>query len=199
MNRMKKTIGALIAVIAVFGAAITPAKAADPVKSDNVKHLANFNYDGGGNLADFNLLAERHPGVPMVVLLGGNASQNACQYRGVPLHRPAALQQPLPFTRRSVQLPQRQAARSTHASGPGGSQPSGASSKPSNSKAGLTMQPTSVHDPSGRAACQAPAGTTICEARACAGASGTVTAMTSSALCILRSLPRSHVGAAVTA
>ena len=43
---------------------------------------------------------------------------------------------------------------------PGGSQPAGASSNPANSKAGVTMQPTSVHSPSGRAACHAPAGTT---------------------------------------
>lgn len=48
---MKKTIGALLAVAAVFAAAVAPAKAADPVKSDNVKHIANFNYDGGGELA----------------------------------------------------------------------------------------------------------------------------------------------------
>ena len=38
--------------------------------------------------------------------------------------------------------------------------PRGASSKPSNSNAGETMQPTSVQAPSGRAACQEPAGTT---------------------------------------
>lgn len=36
---------------ALFGAAIAPAQAADPVKSDNVKHIQNFNYDGGGELA----------------------------------------------------------------------------------------------------------------------------------------------------
>ena len=42
----------------------------------------------------------------------------------------------------------------------GGSQPAAASSNPANSKAGVTMQPTSVQAPSGRAACHAPAGTT---------------------------------------
>ena len=44
----------------------------------------------------------------------------------------------------------------------GGSQPGAASSKPSKSNAGATMQPTSAHAPSGRAACHAPAGTTTC-------------------------------------
>ena len=42
----------------------------------------------------------------------------------------------------------------------GGSQSVGASSKPANSKAGVTMHPTSVQRPRGRAACHAPAGTT---------------------------------------
>jgi hypothetical protein len=40
-----------------------------------------------------------------------------------------------------------------------GSQPSGASSNDENSKPGTTTQLTSVQAPSGRAACQAPAGT----------------------------------------
>jgi hypothetical protein len=48
---MKKTLGAVLMIGALFGAAIAPAQAADPVKSDNVKHIANFNYDGGGELA----------------------------------------------------------------------------------------------------------------------------------------------------
>ena len=46
----------------------------------------------------------------------------------------------------------------------GGSQSAGASWKPANSKAGVTMQPISVHAPSGRAVCHAPAGTTACTA-----------------------------------
>ena len=45
---------------------------------------------------------------------------------------------------------------------PPGCQPGGASSKPSNSKAGATVQPTRVQAPSGRALCQAPTGTTTC-------------------------------------
>lgn len=48
---MKKTIGALLAVGALFAAAMAPASAAEPVKSGNLKHIANFNYDGGGELA----------------------------------------------------------------------------------------------------------------------------------------------------
>lgn len=49
--KVKKTLGVLLALGALLGAAIGPAKAADPVQSDNVKHIANFNYDGGGELA----------------------------------------------------------------------------------------------------------------------------------------------------
>jgi hypothetical protein len=48
---MKKMIGALAVVGALFAAAMAPAQAAAPVKSDNLKHIANFNYDGGGELA----------------------------------------------------------------------------------------------------------------------------------------------------
>ena len=52
---MKKTLGALLAVGLVFGAAIAPAMAAGAgkvkSKSDNVKHVENFFYDGGGELA----------------------------------------------------------------------------------------------------------------------------------------------------
>jgi hypothetical protein len=52
---MKKTIGAVLGVIAIFAAAIAPATAggagAVKSKSDNVKHVANFFYDGGGELA----------------------------------------------------------------------------------------------------------------------------------------------------
>jgi hypothetical protein len=48
---VKKTIGVLLALGALLGAAIAPAKAADPVQSDNVKHIMNVNYDGGGELA----------------------------------------------------------------------------------------------------------------------------------------------------
>ncbi len=43
-----------------------------------------------------------------------------------------------------------------------GSQPVGASSNPANSKPGETVQPTSVHAPRERAACQAPGGTIVC-------------------------------------
>ena len=48
---MKKMLGALFAVGLVFAVAVAPAFAAEPVKSDNLKHIANFNYDGGGELA----------------------------------------------------------------------------------------------------------------------------------------------------
>jgi hypothetical protein len=48
---VRKTIGVLLALGALLGAAIAPAKAADPVQSDNLKHIANFAYDGGGELA----------------------------------------------------------------------------------------------------------------------------------------------------
>ena len=48
---MKRTIGALSAVAALLGAAIAPASAAEPVKSDNLKHVAHFAYDGGGELS----------------------------------------------------------------------------------------------------------------------------------------------------
>lgn len=48
---MKKTIGALMALGVLLGAAIAPASAAEPVKSDNLKHIAHFAYDGGGELA----------------------------------------------------------------------------------------------------------------------------------------------------
>ena len=51
MTTMRKTLGALLAVSVVFAAAIAPASAAAPNKSDNVKHIANFNFDGGGELA----------------------------------------------------------------------------------------------------------------------------------------------------
>ena len=43
-----------------------------------------------------------------------------------------------------------------------GSQPGSASSKAANSKAGETVQPTSVHSPSVAADCQSPAGTISC-------------------------------------
>lgn len=51
MTTMKKTIGALLAVGLVFVAAVAPASAADELKSDNLKHIAHFDYDGGGELA----------------------------------------------------------------------------------------------------------------------------------------------------
>ena len=61
---------------------------------------------------------------------------------------------------------------------PPGSQPGGASSKPSNRNAGATMHPTSVQPPSGRALCHAPAGTTTFVAGATmTKASGTATSI----------------------
>ncbi len=49
---MKRTFGALLAVGALLGAAIAPASAqAAPEKSDNVKHVAQFKYTGGTELA----------------------------------------------------------------------------------------------------------------------------------------------------
>jgi hypothetical protein len=54
---MKKTIGALLVVGAMFAAAVAPASASgsgpgkELSKSDNLKHVANFFYDGGGELA----------------------------------------------------------------------------------------------------------------------------------------------------
>ena len=70
-----------------------------------------------------------------------------------------ALEESLAVERRAVEAPRR---KSILGHGMGGSQPSGASSKPSNEKAGATMQPASAQTPSGRAACHAPAGTTAC-------------------------------------
>jgi hypothetical protein len=51
MTTMRKTIGALLAVGIVFAAAIAPASAAAPNKSDNLKHVAQFKYKGGTELA----------------------------------------------------------------------------------------------------------------------------------------------------
>ena len=50
--------------------------------------------------------------------------------------------------------------RRRYAGSIGGFQSAAASSNPANSKAGVTMQPTSVQAPSARAICHAPAGTT---------------------------------------
>jgi hypothetical protein len=51
-----------------------------------------------------------------------------------------------------------------HLSYPGGIQPGGASSKPENSNAGATVQPTSVQAPNERADCHTPLGTVACNA-----------------------------------
>lgn len=48
---MKKTIGALLVVGALFAAAVAPASAAEETKSDNVKQVAQFKYTGGTELA----------------------------------------------------------------------------------------------------------------------------------------------------
>jgi hypothetical protein len=49
---MKRPIGALGALGVLLGAAIAPAAAAPPVEtSENTKHIANFAYDGGGELS----------------------------------------------------------------------------------------------------------------------------------------------------
>jgi hypothetical protein len=49
---MKRTFGALVVVGALVGAAIAPASAqTGPEKSDNLTHLMNVPYDGGGELA----------------------------------------------------------------------------------------------------------------------------------------------------
>ncbi len=81
--------------------------------------------------------------------LGAGVGDRGCRARmtGRPGRRPA-----IPCDATARARPVRPAAPS----------PSGASSNPSYSNAGVTMQPTSVHAPSGRADCQAPAGTTTC-------------------------------------
>ncbi len=84
-------------------------------------------------------------------------AREAADGRGDPARLP--LEESLALERRAVELSRRE---SILGHGMDGSQPSGASSKPSNEKAGATMHPTSVHAPSGRAACHAPAGTTAC-------------------------------------
>ena len=49
---MKRSALAVLGMMALFAAAIAPASAAPAVnKSDNLKHVANFNYDGGSELA----------------------------------------------------------------------------------------------------------------------------------------------------
>jgi len=49
---MKRTIGVLFVLAALLGAAIAPASAQAAVeKSDNLKHVLNVPYDGGGELA----------------------------------------------------------------------------------------------------------------------------------------------------
>ena len=48
---MKKAAIALVVVAALVVPFVSSASAADPIKSDNVRHIANFSYDGGGELA----------------------------------------------------------------------------------------------------------------------------------------------------
>lgn len=47
---MSRTVGALLMVGALLGAAVGPTFAAEPQKSDNVTHIKQFAYDGGGEL-----------------------------------------------------------------------------------------------------------------------------------------------------
>ena len=48
---MRISTRALVLTTALSLAVASSASAADPVKSDNVRHIANFRYDGGGELA----------------------------------------------------------------------------------------------------------------------------------------------------
>ena len=50
--RIRKTIGAVLGVVALVAAAIAPASASEPgvAQSDNLTHVKQFAYDGGGEL-----------------------------------------------------------------------------------------------------------------------------------------------------